>query len=180
MVGLDELAKEFHQLEDFLVDEHLGDCDQTISRIAKMTLEIESSNDEHEYNLREILLDQSESVLNLNIHYQANILNEVDFDKAVALRKIVRELIKNSLSHSNQTTDFLVIQINIKDIDKKIKFEYFDNGNYSQEIVVDLKNAKLISGRGVGLKTIKNILKSYKSTPNFEHTENGYACSFIF
>jgi two-component sensor histidine kinase len=178
MAGLDDLAKVFHQLEDFLVDEHLGQCDKTISNIARMTLDIESSEEEHEYNLREILLDQSESILKLNVHYSANINNVVDFDKAIALRKIVRELIKNSLSHSNQSADSLIIQISITDSDDKIKFEYYDNGNADLMANKDLKNKVLISGRGVGLKTIDSIADSFNSKVTYEKSERGYICFF--
>lgn len=179
MAGLDDLAIEFNSLEDCLVDKHLGSCDESLSKIAKMTLDIESSEEEHEYNLREILLDQSESVLNLNIHYQANISNIVDFDKAIALRKIVRELIKNSLSHSNQSSDSLIIQISISDFEDNIKFEYFDNGNAELEASIDLKNADLISGRGVGIKTINSLVESFNSSVTFSNTDKGYSCHFI-
>lgn len=178
LAELESMAKSFHELEDALIDEDFSLCDKLLANLAKHTLDILTDDETSSYNLKEIILDQSSLLKNLNVDYFADTSNEVDFDKAMILRKIFREFIKNSISHSGLEISKLEISISIFEVGELLACEYTDNSGPNNEFSDD--KFKLFSGRGIGLKSVQETLNELNGHLALKHDDNGFKAMFKF
>ncbi len=178
LAELQSMAKSFHELEDALIKEDYSLCDKLLGSLAKHTLDIITGDSNTSYDLKEIILDQSSLVKSLNIDYFADLPNNVSFDKAMVLRKIFREFIKNSISHSGLKTSNLEISISIFSTGELITSEYIDNSGLNSEFSDE--KYKLFSGRGVGLKSVEQTLASLGGSLDLAHGNDGFRALFKF